>query len=121
MQSIKLNFLPMRNNKLAWSIVLGTACLVANVYAVSTVAARTHAAGAITKSMGNDEDNFVFAGQCPNGQTYRLFAYQAEVDGFTENFYDYEGPVGKGTVKTKATPKTMAVRICRALAEIAND
>lgn len=111
----------MRNSKLVWAIVLSMACLLANAYAVSTVAARTHAAGSITKSMGNDEDSFVFAGQCPNGQTYRLFAYQEEVDGLTENFYAYEGPVGKGIVRTKATPKTMAVRICRALAEIAND
>jgi hypothetical protein len=104
----------MRHMKLAWSIVFFMACLVANVGAVSSVAAPQ-------KSMGNDEETFIFAGRCPNGQAYRLFSYQAEVDGLTEFFYDYEGPVGKGTVKTKASPKTLAVRICRVLAEIAND
>jgi len=112
----------MRQMKLAWSIVFYMACLVANLGAVPSAAALHRSATALPqKSMVNDEETFVFAGQCPNGQTYRLFAYQAEVDGLTENFYDYEGPVGKGTVRTKATPKTMAVRVCRALAEIAND
>jgi hypothetical protein len=118
---IKFKILPMRNNKLAWTTVLSMAFWVANVCAMPSDSASTHSASASTKSMGNDEDSFVFAGQCPNGQTYRLFSYQTDVNGVTEYFYDYEGPVGKGTVKTKATPKTMAVRICRALAEIAND
>jgi hypothetical protein len=73
------------------------------------------------KVLGNDEDAFIFSGRCPNGQTYRLFSYQTQVNGLTQFFYDYEGPVGKGTVKTRATPKTLAARVCRPLAEIAND
>jgi hypothetical protein len=69
----------------------------------------------------NDEDTFIFAGRCPNGQMYRLFSYQTQVKGITQFFYDYEGPAGKGTVKTQAPPKTLATRVCRPTAEIAND
>ena len=36
------------------------------------------------------------------------------------SYYDYEGPVGTGTVQSNAHPKVMAVRICRQLAEIIN-
>ena len=111
----------MRNNKLAWPIVLSVACFVATTDAAPSAVASPQSSVATSYSMGNDEESFLFAGRCPNGQNYRLFSYQAQVGGQTEYFYDYEGPVGKGTVKTKATPKTMAVRICRALAEIAND
>jgi hypothetical protein len=38
-----------------------------------------------------------------------------------QSFYDYEEHAGSRTVKTKAPPKTMAVRVCRALSEIASD
>ena len=74
-----------------------------------------------TKITGNDDGTFVFAGRCPNGQPYRLFAHETEIEGRVYTSYNYEGPVGKGTVKTRATPKTMAVRICRVMAEIVDD
>jgi hypothetical protein len=35
-------------------------------------------------------------------------------------YYDYDAPVGKGTVQSDAAPKAMAVRVCRKLAEIIN-
>lgn len=68
----------------------------------------------------NDEDTYTFAGHCPNGETYRIYVYQKLVENTPHSFYDYEGPVGKGTVRTAATPKTMSVRVCRKLAEIVN-
>jgi hypothetical protein len=43
-----------------------------------------------------------------------------EVDGLTQSFYDYEGPAGKGTVRTNAQPKKMATRVCHELADISN-
>jgi len=74
-----------------------------------------------TNMLGNEDTTFIFAGLCPNGQTYRLLSYQKETEGKVYALYDYEGPVGTGTVKTRATPKTMAVRVCRAMAEILDD
>ncbi len=69
---------------------------------------------------GNDEDSFVFVGQCLDGSPYRLFSYQRSVDGLTESFYDYAGPAGTGTVLTSASARTMSARVCRAMAEIAD-
>ena len=40
------------------------------------------------------------------------------IDGQTNWHYDYEGPAGKGSVSTRATPRTMSVRVCTKLAEI---
>lgn len=68
----------------------------------------------------NDDETYTFAGRCPNGETYRIHAYQKLVDNTPQSFYDYQGPVGKGTVRSTATPKTMAARVCRQLAEIVN-
>ena len=68
----------------------------------------------------NDEDTYTFAGRCPNGETYRIYAYQKLFEKTLHSFYDYEGPVGKGTVRTTATPKTMSARVCRKAAEIIN-
>jgi hypothetical protein len=68
----------------------------------------------------NDEDTYTFAGVCPNGETYRIYAYQKLVENTPQSFYDYQGPVGKGTVRSTATPKTMAARVCRQSAEIVN-
>jgi hypothetical protein len=70
--------------------------------------------------LGNDEESFVFAGKCSSGEPYRLLAYQKNVSGLAQPFYDYDGPVGKGTVQSDSTPKVMAVRICRRMAEIVN-
>lgn len=83
--------------------------------AVATVQAGSHTA------LGNDETEFVFAGTCHNGEAYRLFSYNKVVDGQTYPHYDYEGPAGKGSVSTRATPRTMAVRVCIKLAEIIDD
>lgn len=69
---------------------------------------------------GNDEEQFVFVGKCETGEPYRLFWYQKDVSGFIQSFYDYEGPNGKGTVQVETTPKVMAARVCRKMAEIIN-
>ena len=70
--------------------------------------------------VGNNEETFVFAGTCPNGETYRLVSYQRNVYGMSQSYYDYEGPVGKGTVQSDSQPRVMAARICRKWAEIIN-
>jgi hypothetical protein len=70
--------------------------------------------------LGNNEETFVFAGMCPNGEPYRLVSYQKNVSGLSSSYYDYDAPVGKGTVQSDATPKVMAVRVCRKLTEIIN-
>ena len=72
-------------------------------------------------SIKDDHDEFIFIGKCHDGRPYRLYSYQNSVNGLSLPFYDYEGPVGKGTVKTQAQPRVMAVRICRELAEVADD
>lgn len=71
--------------------------------------------------IGNDEKEFIFSGKCDNGETYRLRSYEKVIHGQTLSHYDYEGPVGKGTVKTSASPRTMSVRVCRQMAEIIDD
>jgi hypothetical protein len=60
-------------------------------------------------------------GRCPNGDSYRLISYEKEVEGYWKSFYDYQGPVGVGTVKTQTAPRVMVSRVCIALAEIASD
>lgn len=67
----------------------------------------------------NNDIDHLFAGRCFNGQTYRIYAYEKRIDGVLQSFYDYEGPVGQGTVASSATPKTLVERICRQSAEIA--
>jgi hypothetical protein len=69
---------------------------------------------------GNNDTEFIFAGRCMNGESYRIYSYEKNIDGAVKSFYDYEGPAGKGTVITSASPKTVAERICRHSAEIAN-
>jgi hypothetical protein len=71
-------------------------------------------------ALGNNEETFVFAGMCPNGKPYRLVAYQKNVGASSSSYYDYDAPAGKGTVQSDATPKVMAVRVCRKFAEIIN-
>jgi hypothetical protein len=71
--------------------------------------------------LGHDEKEFVFSGKCDNGESYRLLSYEKVINGQTFSQYDYEGPAGKGTVKTSATPRTMSVRVCRQMAEIIDD
>ena len=71
-------------------------------------------------AFGNDEQDFVDTGQCPNGDLYRIRAYQMDVDGLTHKFYDFDGPAGKGTIRTNASPKKIVVRVCHELADISN-
>lgn len=71
--------------------------------------------------IGNDDHEFVFMGRCDSGEIWRLKAYQKSIDGVFHSFYDYEGPAGTGSVQTQTSPKILAARICRALAEIRSD
>lgn len=71
-------------------------------------------------NLGNDEATFVFAGTCANNEPYRLVSYQANISGSSRSFYDYDGPNGQGTVQAETSPKVMAARVCRKLAEIIN-
>lgn len=111
----------MQSKKFTNSVSPRMAFLLTTVAIISSAAATTNHNSQVLNNMGNDEETHIFAGRCPNGQPYRLISYQSQVNGLTQSFYDYEGPAGKGTVKTQAPPKTMAARICRTLAEIAND
>ena len=94
--------------------------LVANFVTAPLVMASFDKNRQFKHSLGNDEQEFIFAGDCPNGDKYRIFSYQMEVNGLTQSFYDYEGPAGKGTVRTNAQPKKMATRVCHELADIGN-
>ena len=69
----------------------------------------------------NVEETMIFMGKCPNGEPYRLKAYQKLIEGSLKSFYDYQGPAGQGTIQTQTPPKTIAVRVCRQLAEIVGD
>ena len=93
-------------------------CLVANLATLPALTAFARAHGHSSYPLGNDDTDFVFAGYCPSGEPYRLFSYQMEVDGLTQSFYDYEGPAGKGTIRTNTQPKKMLTRVCRNLADI---
>jgi hypothetical protein len=95
-------------------------CIVINVATFPSVFADTTKTKQAQVPFGNDEQEFIFAGSCPYGGTYRIHSYQMEVDGLTQSFYDYEGPAGKGTVRTNAAPKKMVVRVCNELAELAD-
>jgi hypothetical protein len=95
------------------------ACFFANIVALpNAVAWMTHAQTQMP--LGNDDATFTFAGRCPTGESYHIFSYQMDVDGLTQSFYDYEGPAGKGTVRTNAPPRKMVSRICHASADISN-
>jgi hypothetical protein len=65
-----------------------------------------------------DDESYVFAGKCPNGEPYRFVSYQKNMSGAVHTYYDYSGPAGNGTVESDTAPKVMAVRICRPSAEI---
>lgn len=67
---------------------------------------------------GREEEAYVFAGKCANGETYRLVSYQKSISGIRQSYYDYNGPVGTGTVQSETDPKVMAVRVCHKSAEI---
>jgi hypothetical protein len=106
-----------RISSVSWGILAG---LLINGAAVSLATASNLKAPKPQLILGNDHPDFVFSGRCENGEIYRLYAYDKNVDGQISSMYDYEGPAGKGTVTSDASPKTMAQRVCRKLAEIAN-
>jgi hypothetical protein len=95
-------------------------CLVANIAAFSAVFAMTDLSKTSPVAFGNDEKDFVVTGQCSNGNSYRVRTYQMDVDGLTQTFYDFDGPAGKGTIRTNASPKKIVVRVCHELADISN-
>ena len=113
------SFLKLKQKMKRSTLALIT-CLVANVVTAPLVMASFDKNRQFTPVLGNDDQEFIFAGGCPNGDKYRIFSYQMEVDGITRSFYDYEGPAGKGTVITNAQPKKMATRVCHELADISN-
>lgn len=67
------------------------------------------------------EPGITMTGRCANGDAFRLVSYDKQVEGLWKSFYDYQGPVGMGTVRTQTVPRVMASRVCIALAEIASD
>jgi hypothetical protein len=94
------------------------AVVVANLLAIQPAwSANTTS---VHQPSSQDESTFLFAGKCHDGQPYRLVAYQKQISGQWRSYYDYTGPVGMGTVQTEATPRAMAVRVCRKSAEIVN-
>jgi len=106
-------------NRLKTAILLG-ACLLSFVAIAQQAGPKNMKTENSQVTLGNDGNTFTFAGRCPNGENYRLVSYEMAISGTSHSFYNYEGPAGKGTVSTSASPKTMAVRVCRQLAEIIN-
>jgi hypothetical protein len=102
------------------SIFLMT-CLLANVTLVPNAVAWMSNTEPTQKQSGNDEETSTFVGRCANGTSYRLYAYEMDVDGLRQSFYDYEGPAGKSTVRTHTSPKKMALLVCHELADIADN
>jgi hypothetical protein len=105
-------------NKSSIPSVFLLACLIANVVSFPSVMARSGQSDSFQTPLRDDAQEFIFAGHCPSGNAYRVIAYQLDVDGLSQSFYDYEGPAGKGTVQTNASPKKFVVRICHAQADI---
>lgn len=71
--------------------------------------------------LGTDETAFVFMGTCDHGEKYRIVAYTQIFEGQPASMYDFEGPAGSGTIRSNTTPRTLAVRVCRKMAEIIDD
>ena len=109
------------NKSCLWqsSIFLMT-CLLTNVTLAPNAVAWMSSTEPSQKQLGNDEETFTFVGRCANGMSYRLYAYEMDVDGLRQSFYNYEGPAGQGTVRTQTSPKKMAVRACIESADIAD-
>lgn len=105
-----LMFSLCRTSQLARGLI-ACACMI-SLYAGAVHAGHPYSAAQL------NEETFVFAGKCPSGETYRLTAYKKQVHGLSLSHYDYAGPAGTGTVQSEATPRVMAVRICRPTAEI---
>ncbi len=69
----------------------------------------------------NDDVEFVFAGRCHDGTHYKLVSYKSLFNGTNRSYFDYDGPAGKGVVRSETEPRVMAVRVCRKNAEILNE
>jgi hypothetical protein len=110
----------MNKSNLWQSSVFAMICLLANVTLAPSAVAWMSSTEPTQKQSGNDEETFTFVGRCANGTSYRLYAYEMDVDGRRQSFYNYEGPAGQGTVQTNASPKKMAVRVCIESADIAD-
>jgi len=98
-------------------VVLGT-CILVNTFIAPHAMAEVATAQSNQITVANDDNSFVFIGHCPNGESYRIFSYQLAVNGDSQVFYQYEGPAGKGTVRTNIPPKKMATRVCYASADL---
>ncbi len=98
---------------------LGLACWLVLTASTSMASAPTAEHGQSVRDL--KDRKITITGRCPNGDAYRLISYEKEVEGYWKSFYDYKGPVGTGTVKTKTVPRVMVSRVCIALAEIASD
>lgn len=103
-----------------WSKIMLVGCSLVIGAASCNVFAKVPGPMTPEPTLGNDEQTFIFAGLCPNGERYRIYSYLKIVENIPHTFYEFEGPAGKGTVRTAASPKTMSVRVCRKLAEIIN-
>ena len=110
----------MHHSRFIASRLIFVCCFLASTTFASNALSKAATSPSAGVKLGNDDTAFTFAGLCPNGETYRIFAYQKLVENAPQSFYDYEGPAGKGTVRTTASPKTMSTRVCRKLAEIVN-
>ena len=93
-------------------------CLIANITIFPSVMAQSEPSNSFRRKLNSDEQEFIFVGRCPNGEGYRIFAYHADIDGLTQSFYDFDGPAGKGTVRTNSSPKKLAARVCHMSADI---
>jgi hypothetical protein len=111
----------MNQSSLLRSSIFLMACLLANITLAPNAIAWLSRTEQTQKKLGNDEETFTFVGRCANGTSYRLYAYEMDVDGLRQSFYDYEGPAGKSTVRTNTSPKKMALLVCHELADIADN
>jgi hypothetical protein len=94
--------------------------LLVGITALTTWAA-TPSVDPAQRALNPAEAGITMTGRCPNGDAFRLVSYDKQVAGLWKSFYDYQGPVGAGTVRTQTAPRVMASRVCIALAEIASD
>ena len=58
-------------------------CLITNVVSLPSVMARSGLSDSFQTPLRDDAQVFIFAGHCPSGDAYRIFAYQLDVDGLS--------------------------------------
>jgi hypothetical protein len=78
-------------------------------------------AATVRQGVALSDTGITMTGRCPNGEAFHLVSYDKQVEGLWKSFYDFQGPVGVGTVKTKTPPRVMVSRVCIALADMASD